>query len=230
MGIYKNILNVHSNLGAIFGGNSGYVGYSKSKRAVDAERRGLRSKSQMDKDFADMVNDLISSNGGDPVTLTAIKKALPNIKRDEWHHTSKYGNKTDYYSAFSVASYFCPAVEEAYFDNLRREFEKEQQQRSEREKVNNNIAEQIRRRINWLHNDFARFSTPYSNLFIEVKLIPNPLSISIAFVKERWSHVQNNIVRTYPGRENRNLINDYPLALPIYDKIAKEVEDIKKSI
>lgn len=45
-----------------------------------------------------------------------------------------------------------------------------------------------------------------------------------------WSHVQNNIVRTYPGRENRNLINDYPLALPIYDKIEKEIEDIKKSI
>ena len=74
-----------------FGGNSGYVGYSKSKRAVDAENRGLRSKSQMDRDFLNEVNDLIIDNGGNPVTLAQIKRNLQNIARDEWHHTSMYG-------------------------------------------------------------------------------------------------------------------------------------------
>ena len=108
MGLYSSTLG----LGAprnYFGGNSGYVGYSKSKRAVAAENRGLRSKSQMDKSFADEVNEIIIENGGSPVSLKAIKDALPLIRADEWHHTSMYGNKTDYYSARNIANYFSDA-------------------------------------------------------------------------------------------------------------------------
>ena len=93
-----------------FGGNSGYVGYSKSKRAVGAENRGLRSKSQMNKDFANEVNAIIIENGGTPVTLKTIKDALPHIVADEWHHTSMYGNKTDYYSAATIAKFFDSAI------------------------------------------------------------------------------------------------------------------------
>lgn len=89
-----------------YGGNSGYVGYSKSKRAVAAEERGLRSKSQMDRAFANEVNRIIVDNGGTPISLKAIKDALPSITADEWHHTSMYGNKTDYYSAEKIADYF----------------------------------------------------------------------------------------------------------------------------
>ena len=91
-----------------YGGNSGYVGYSKSKRAVDAEERGLRNASQMNAEFANEVNQIIEERTGAPskLTLKAIKAALPNIPADEWHHTSMYGNKTNYYSAERVASHF----------------------------------------------------------------------------------------------------------------------------
>lgn len=85
-----------------FGGNSGYVGYSKSRRAVDAEERGLRSKSQMTNVFANAVSEIV----GKKVTLREIKDALQYIHADEWHHTSKYGNKTDYYSVETIANYF----------------------------------------------------------------------------------------------------------------------------
>ena len=90
------------------GGNSGYVGYSKSKRAVRAENAGLRNKSQMDAEFASEVNDIIASENPDQpkVTLKEIKQSLKNIKPDEWHHTSMYGNRTNYYSARNVADYF----------------------------------------------------------------------------------------------------------------------------
>lgn len=99
----------------VFGGNSGYVGYSKSKRAVAAEERGLRNASQMNAEFAKEVNSIIEERTGKPskLTLKAIKAALPDIKADEWHHTSKFGNKTNYYSAEGVASHFAkdPAEE-----------------------------------------------------------------------------------------------------------------------
>ena len=98
----------------VFGGNSGYVGYSKSRRAVRAEEAGLRNKSQMDKEFADEVNELIlaANPNAEKVTLKQIKDALSDIKADEWHHTSMYGNRTNYYSAETIAEYFTPETEE----------------------------------------------------------------------------------------------------------------------
>lgn len=87
-----------------FGGNSGYVGYSKSVRAVDAEERGLRSVSKMDADFKDRVNAILADNGvANPVSLAEIKRIAKGMKGDEWHHTSMYGNRTEYYSAEAIA-------------------------------------------------------------------------------------------------------------------------------
>lgn len=92
----------------IFGGNSGYFGYSKSLNAISAEERGLCNKSQMDKYFLDEVNSLISEELKSPfkTTLKEIKDNLQYLEPDEWHHTSMYGNKTNYYSAATVARYF----------------------------------------------------------------------------------------------------------------------------
>ena len=87
-----------------FGGNSGYVGYSKSVRAVDAEERGLRSVSKMDANFKDRVNAILADNGvSNPVSLAEIKRIAKGMRGDEWHHTSMYGNRTEYYSAESIA-------------------------------------------------------------------------------------------------------------------------------
>lgn len=122
-----DLLNSILGLGAVrryFGGNSGYVGYSKSKRAVAAEERGLRSKSQMNKDFANEVNAIIIENGGTPVTLKAIKNALPSIIADEWHHTSMYGNKTDYYSAATIAKFFNSAIKKSPSGSSSKDLEK----------------------------------------------------------------------------------------------------------
>lgn len=107
----------------VYGGNSGYVGYSKSKRAVAAEERGLKNASQMNSEFAKEVNTIIEERTGNPskLTLKAIKAALPDIKADEWHHTSKFGNKTNYYSAERVASHFAKDPAEEAAERLERE-------------------------------------------------------------------------------------------------------------
>ena len=99
-----------------YGGNSGYVGYSKSKRAVNAENRGLRTLTHIDKEFAEEVSEAV----GRKVSVKEIKDAIKSglISADEWHHTSMYGNKTNYYSVETVSSYFAEEEEsEADRDN-----------------------------------------------------------------------------------------------------------------
>ncbi len=122
-----------------YGGNSGYEGYSKSKRAVEAEERGLRSASQMNGEFAKQVNGIIEERTGEPskLTLKDIKKVLPDIKADEWHHTSKFGNKTNYYSAENVASYFAKDPETELQERKEREIAEREDayRRAVREKI-----------------------------------------------------------------------------------------------
>lgn len=69
-----------------YGGNSGYQGYSMSKRAVEAREEGRYPKTDFKKVYG--IND---------ATLNALVE-LNVISNDEWHHTSKYGNKTKFYS------------------------------------------------------------------------------------------------------------------------------------
>lgn len=70
----------------VYGGNSGYVGYSKSVRATVAESEGKYPKTTFKKVYG----------------LSEKKfKELENrdiISVSEWHHTSVYGNRTNYYS------------------------------------------------------------------------------------------------------------------------------------
>lgn len=69
-----------------YGGNSGYQGYSMSKRAVEAREEGIYPKTDFKKVYG--IND---------ATLNALVE-LNVISNNEWHHTSKYGNKTKFYS------------------------------------------------------------------------------------------------------------------------------------
>lgn len=87
----------------VFGGNSGYVNYSKSKRAVQAEAEGKRSISHFDRAFVEQVNAILATVGAEPLTIARAKRIAQNTQADEWHHTSMYGNKTNYYSPETVA-------------------------------------------------------------------------------------------------------------------------------
>lgn len=101
-----------------YGGNRGYYGYSKSVRAVDAEDRGLRNVSQMDSSFLKEINDVLSSYGK-KTTLAQIKSDIKNgdIIADEWHHTSKYGNKTNYYSFENIVYHYLNEDEIARYED-----------------------------------------------------------------------------------------------------------------
>ena len=68
------------------GGNSGYVGYSMSKRAAEARSEGRFPKTDFRK-----VYDV------KPKLFDVLVKA-GIIDDSEWHHTSMYGNKTTFYS------------------------------------------------------------------------------------------------------------------------------------
>lgn len=68
-----------------FGGNSGYVGYSMSKRAAEARAEGRFPKTDFKKEY-----------GVTEKSFIALVKA-GMIDGSEWHHTSMYGNKTNFY-------------------------------------------------------------------------------------------------------------------------------------
>lgn len=68
-----------------FGGNSGYDGYSMSVRARNARADGRYPKTDFKREYK--IND---------VTLEVLKD-LGIISNNEWHHTSKFGNKTKFY-------------------------------------------------------------------------------------------------------------------------------------
>ena len=68
-----------------YGGNSGYVGYSMSKRAAQAREEGRYPKTDFKKEY-----------GVTEKSFNALVK-IGAIDDSEWHHTSKYGNKTSFY-------------------------------------------------------------------------------------------------------------------------------------
>ena len=68
-----------------FGGNSGYVGYSMSKRAKQAKEEGRFPKTDFKKEY-----------GVTDKTLDFLVQA-DIVSNSEWHHTSSYGNKTFFY-------------------------------------------------------------------------------------------------------------------------------------
>lgn len=67
------------------GGNSGYVGYSMSKRALAARNEGSYPKTEFKKEYS------ITPSHFEFLEEAGI------IYLSEWHHTSKFGNKTNFY-------------------------------------------------------------------------------------------------------------------------------------
>lgn len=69
-----------------YGGNSGYIGYSMSVRAFEARREGRFPKTDFKKVY--VMSDKVLN----------ILVGMGYVSNDEWHHTSKYGNMTVFYS------------------------------------------------------------------------------------------------------------------------------------
>lgn len=90
------------------GGNSGYVGYSMSKRAANAREEGAYPKTDFKSNYGisqGMLDTLVSAGA---------------VDNTEWHHTSKYGNKTTFYRwndfAYKAFSENRESVESVYKD------------------------------------------------------------------------------------------------------------------
>lgn len=68
-----------------FGGNSGYIGYSESVRSAEAKLRGKFPKTTFKKEYG------LSEKKFKELVSRGI------VATHEWHHTSKFGNRTDFY-------------------------------------------------------------------------------------------------------------------------------------
>lgn len=96
----------------VFGGNSGYVGYSMSKRAYYAKEEGRYPKTEFRKVYnvTPKSLDLLVESG--------------MIDDSEWHHTSSYGNRTTFYGWEDELYPIVYLSHKKEIDNLSREFSK----------------------------------------------------------------------------------------------------------
>lgn len=93
-----------------YGGNSGYMGYSMSQRAVAAREDGRFPKTDFKKEYGITDKSLV----------TLMKLGL--IDDSEWHHTSKFGNKTTFYGWQDEASYDTYKRNKKEIDRLSRDY------------------------------------------------------------------------------------------------------------
>lgn len=94
------------------GGNSGYVGYSMSRRAAMARSEGRYPKTDFRKEYG------VTSASLDALVYFDI------IDNSEWHHTSVYGNKTTFYGWSEEEYADIYADNKKVIDGIAREFKK----------------------------------------------------------------------------------------------------------
>lgn len=98
----------------VFGGNSGYVGYSMSNRAYSAKEEGRYPKTEFRKVY-----------NVTPKSLDLLVESKM-IDDSEWHHTSSYGNRTTFYEWGNELYPIVYLSHKKEIDNLSREFSKPQ--------------------------------------------------------------------------------------------------------
>lgn len=102
-----------------FGGNSGYVGYSISKRGHQAKKEGRYPKTQLCKEYGISPRDFNEALD------------LGIVSRSEWHHTSKFGNRTEFYELEDELIAFLVLVNEKKYKDLLDYFEGSDQEFAE---------------------------------------------------------------------------------------------------
>ena len=88
-----------------FNMNSGYDGYSMSKRAIEAYANGEKPLSKWTKsEILSIIKDSAEEYGIDEEKIEALSKIKASVLKDKvlrytsWHHTGSYCKPTDFYS------------------------------------------------------------------------------------------------------------------------------------
>ncbi len=94
----------------------GYLGYSMSVNADLAQNNGIKPISKFNAKDAQEISEIF----GEKISLYEMKKLLNKFgDTNEWHHTSKFYNKTPHYSVKNMFLYFDEAKE--YLKQMRAE-------------------------------------------------------------------------------------------------------------
>ena len=90
-------------MNTFFNANSGYCGYSMSKRAVQAYESGEMPISKWTK--REILDELSNQDFDDPLlkkmTLAELRRTF--CKYTSYHHTGKMFNRTDFYSVLPMS-------------------------------------------------------------------------------------------------------------------------------
>ena len=88
---------------------AGYNGYSKSNNAVRAEANGIYPLTQATKQIAKLAG----------ITAKEARAVLDELGPDEYHHTSKNYNCTNYYSVDTALHYLAESGNETAYEAMR---------------------------------------------------------------------------------------------------------------
>lgn len=142
----KNVRNKISESGF----NSGYAGYSMSKRALEAYEAGKMPRSKWTKGIAlALIEKAIKENNINDIDMNVFSKMSSDellnnylVDRGEWHHTSKMMNKTSFYEI----------DEDKVFEHSSkyRQHEKEKMEADERQRQENKVKEENKIKENML--------------------------------------------------------------------------------
>lgn len=196
-----------------FGGNSGYVGYSMSKRAAEARENGRFPKTDFKKEYG------LTDKAFDALVEVGI------IDDSEWHHTSKFGNRTTFYGweEKEYADYYAEhksdidkKAREGQIDAIKKEFS-----------AFDDVIEELREEEEKKRKEKREMETRLLNEYKEYRK-DNAPTISEEYVASNGVRVVTN------GQENSNGWEFYWGDNPAFKKYANEarqelIENIKKS-
>lgn len=91
--------------------NSGYSGYSKSNRAMDAEEEGKYPLTKASRFLRSKLIEKLDIK----IKIKEAKKILEQYWDGEWHHSSKYCNKVNYYDVINTFGLIKYEIENGIF-------------------------------------------------------------------------------------------------------------------
>ena len=182
----------------------GYAGYSMSNNAVDAYENGHKPLSKFDKADADALSELT----GQKWKLQEVKQLVQDYGSVGYHHTSKFYNKTNFYSIAQALRYIADDDPDYFRKLLPQPAEKNKQELDkfleyvkENDKINNQIMDDIQklRDEKW---DWEARLNQYKDLKSKIDYLKNEKEklpqrpLAIAFynhLRQRgWNFGENN--------------------------------------
>lgn len=181
--------------------NSGYIGYSMSVRACEAYESGEKpfSKWQKQDILSELKNQGFNTEVLEKISLKILKEVF--LYESSWHHTSKYFNKTYFYSVID-------------FENDIEAYEISCNEAIEKKKLNSFYT----------YKDFSKFMDKMKKKY-RLEKLDCTMEDKVAFYKEIIKHLESIKKPIGHDIDLQNMLDGYESYLKFYEKKYEEEQE-----